>query len=129
MEHDQDGTEMTTFAFHVKYDGDAVREHSMDVHELAPAMLALGDLCREANTQINGENANVNLLVKANIEDGSFDIEFEFLQTLLSQMQTYIGSKDVKTAKDILEWLGIIGSPTAVGLFALLKWRRFHPLA
>lgn len=116
---------MTTISFQAKFDGDAVKEHSMDVHELAPAMLALGDLCRQANYIMNGDRAKVNLLVKANIEQGSFQIEFEFVQSFFNQFQSLLAAADVKSAKDILVWIQILVPPGgALGLFGLLKWLR-----
>jgi hypothetical protein len=42
--------------FQLVYDGDALSDHTMDVDELAPALLAVGTLCREANRILNGFN-------------------------------------------------------------------------
>lgn len=39
--------------FQVRYSGPLLADHTMDVRDLAPAMLALGDLIREANNEIN----------------------------------------------------------------------------
>ncbi|WP_187335989.1 hypothetical protein [Novosphingopyxis iocasae] len=42
------------------------------------------------------------------------------MQSVLDQAATLLGQKDVATAKEIAEWIGITGAPS-LGLFALLK--------
>jgi hypothetical protein len=37
---------MSKIAFQLRYDGPALSEHGMDVADLAPALLALGDLIK-----------------------------------------------------------------------------------
>ena len=115
---------MSKVRFQVAYDGPGLAEHGMDVYALAPALLAFGDLVREANTQINGDRAKVNVLVTEDFEHICFNINFEVIQTVFEQIKTLIEQDDVTTAKDILEWLGIIGGPTLIGLLAYLKVRR-----
>lgn len=44
---------MTTRA-RITYDGPALAEHVMDVRDLAPALLAFGDLCEEAGRALYG---------------------------------------------------------------------------
>lgn len=107
----------------IRYDGPALAEHEMDVHDLAPALLALGDLCRTANAALNGDQASVKVLVRADIEQKCFQLQFELVQTLYEQLTSLIDRDQVKDAKAILEWLQILGIPTAgVGLFALYRY-------
>ena len=69
--------------FQIAYNGPATADHSMDVQQLGPALLSVGDLCREANTVIYGPDApDVNVHVRANFEEGCFDITFDLLKAV-----------------------------------------------
>lgn len=125
---DSVGREMNSAVFQTVYDGEALREHTIDVEQLAPAMLALGELVREANASINGDRSKVKLLVKANHENRCFDVGFELIQTFYSQIKTLLGDEQIKDAKELLEWLGIIATPS-IGLFAFLKFRKGRKVA
>ena len=125
---DSVGREMNSAVFQTVYDGEALREHTIDVEQLAPAMLALGELVREANASINGDRSKVKLLVKANHENRCFDVGFELIQTFYSQIKTLLGDEQIKDAKELLEWLGIIATPS-IGLFAFLKFRKGRRVA
>jgi hypothetical protein len=56
---------MSKVAFQLRYDGPALSEHGMDVADLAPALLALGELIKRANFAVNGDASKVNLIVQS----------------------------------------------------------------
>ena len=58
---------MSRRTFEIAYAGPS-DEHSMDVQELAPALLGIGQLIREANTALNGKKATVKVLVVSDFE-------------------------------------------------------------
>lgn len=66
----------------IRYDGPALSEHEMDVHDLAPSLLALADLCKIANEIFNGEAASVRVLVRADYEQKCFQLQLDLVQTL-----------------------------------------------
>ena len=105
----------------IRYDGPALKDNLIDVNHLAPALLALGDLCTLANKRFNGDRASVKVLVRADFEAKCFDVGIEFAQTILERARTFIKDDEVKTAKEILEWLGIVGG-SGWGFFGLVKW-------
>ena len=112
MDTDED---MSATEFAIAYDGPALANHTMDVETLGPALLAFGDICREAHRVVNGDDvARVKVHVKATSE-GCFDILFELVQ---AAQETYgsvarlVKDEDISTAKDIVEWLGLVGVPT-----------------
>lgn len=101
----------------LRYDGPALAGHKMDVRDLAPALLAFGNLCREANRVINGSRASVRVLVNADINANCVTVSFDVVWSLYEQAKALLSDEDVASAKNILEWIGLIGTPaSAVGL-------------
>jgi hypothetical protein len=110
---------MSRSSFTIAYDGPALRDHAMDVRDLAPAMLGLGQLFDAANTALNGDSARVNVQVRAT-EPGCFQITFEVIQTFGEQLITLLSGPPVTAAANLV---GLVtGVPvTTLGLIALIK--------
>ncbi len=87
------------------YDGDAVRQGRMNVYDLAPALLGVGDAFRNANALLNANQVNVTVDVHERITRGSFEITLVIDHALIEQVKTLF-SADVKTAKDLAILLG-----------------------
>jgi len=105
--------------FPVSYDGDALTQNTMDVRDLAPALLALGQSFERANSLFNGSRASVSLHIRA-IKPGSFEIGL-FLQQLL-EGATDVLSGDLMVSAFVLKELQIGGGGQGViGLLQLLK--------
>lgn len=107
----------------LRYDGPALRDHEMDVQDLAPALLALADIIQAANRKFNGDAAKMRVLVDADVEQRCFQLDIHLVQSVLQQTKALLADENVKTAKEIAEWVGIIGGAAggAWGLFALIK--------
>jgi hypothetical protein len=113
--------------FHVVYDGPALKEHRMDVRDLAPALVAIADLLTAANNEINGEAANVRVHVSASFKAGSFGIDLVATQHLLSQIKGIFsgnGATAIANGHTIMTMVGLIGSGGLIGLLRRLKGRR-----
>ena len=107
----------------IRYDGPALAEQSIDIDDLAPALLAIGELCKLANRRFNGDRASVKVLVNAELDQNCFELNLELIQTLLDQARSIMGNEEVATAKELLEWLGILAPPSigVLGTYTLLK--------
>lgn len=95
----------------------------MDVAHLAPALLALSDLVKEANRYANGDRAGVKVLVSADLEQKCFELDVHLVMTIWEQAKLLLADEHVRSAKEIAEWLGI-ASGSFFGLFQLIKWLR-----
>lgn len=112
---------MSTASIEVAYDGPVLTTGMMDVRELAPALLAIGDLCQDANKLLNGDQAQVAVHVKAEFETGSFHINLEVIQTLATQAKSFLLGDNVAAATQLASLLGFLGG-AGVGLIKLVKW-------
>lgn len=117
---------MSKVAFQIRYDGPALSEHGMDVADLAPSLLALGELIKRANATFNGDAAKVNLIVQSDFEHKCFQINLELIQSILSSIGSFLTDEHaLKNAQTIASWLGLIGlPPTVFGLFKYLARRK-----
>jgi hypothetical protein len=112
---------VSTAIVEIVYDGDALATGSMDVQDLAPALLALGDLCREANRVLNGDRARVEVRVRSDFKTGSFVVGLEVVQSLLEQARSLLLDDNVAAALQLAGLLGLLKGGKA-GLIRFLKW-------
>jgi hypothetical protein len=113
--------------FHVVYDGPALDEHRMNIRDLAPALVAIADLFSAANTELNGNSADVRVEVKGNFKSGSFQIGLIFTQALLVQLRDMFASSTataVSNASAILAVVGLVGGGGLIGFLRQLRGRR-----
>jgi len=104
----------------IRYDGPALAGYEMDVQDLAPALLAMAEIVQIANRKFNGDSVVIRVMVDADVEQQCFQLDLSLIQSFFDQAAVLIGHKDIATAKDIAEWIGIIGG-SGLGLFGLLK--------
>lgn len=117
---------MSQETIQLAYDGEALRTGSMDVRDLAPALLAIGQICERANTVLNENKAEVAVKVRSDFKTGSFELQIDISQTLIEAAKLLFTHKNqVSTARELLEIIGLVGgggSFAAVSLFKLIKW-------
>ena len=106
----------------IAYDGEALRAGSMDVRDLAPALLSVGDLLQHANRVLNGDKASLAVKVRSDFKRGSFELNFELIQAF-AMAYMFSGIDALTTAKQIAEYVGFV-SGHQVSLLGLLKWLR-----
>ena len=77
--------ESNTCNFLVRYDGAALADNTMDVAQLAPALLSLSEALSGLNALANKDSAKVSLQVRA-LNKGCFIIDFLINQNILAQI-------------------------------------------
>jgi hypothetical protein len=109
--------------FVLTYDGEALQAHRMAVAELAPALLALGEIFHEANEASDPNAPRVSLEIRA-FDSGSFEVT-------LSLAQAGVGQDLLRflTGQDTNALVNLIALVTgASGLFGVIVWIWRHTL-
>jgi hypothetical protein len=112
--------------FSVAFEGDPFENGEIDVNDLAPALLALGDVVQSANLALNGDRADARLKLRAT-QRGSFDalltLDVSWVADMLDMVSAHpdrmIAAE--KLAELLLKGGAIVGG-TTYGLFKVLKF-------
>ena len=83
---------MTSADFTLTYDGPALATHEMNVRDLAPAMLAVGELFEAMNGLYNGKLAEVAVNVRA-YSPGCFNVHFDVVQVIRDGKTFFAGAE------------------------------------
>ncbi len=113
-------------SFRIKYDGEALSDHSIDVNELAPALMALGDLIQEANSIANHGDSSVSIKVKAT-ETGCFQIYINAIQTIDTDAVNFLTGPHCTALANLLQILGFTGLSGATVMWLIKKFRNKSP--
>eukprot|EP01136_Pigoraptor_vietnamica_P016668 Opistho-1_new@60867 len=112
---------MSEAVFQLAYDGDALRDGEMDIGDLAPALLGLGQLVEAAGRIASGDDTRVTIKVKAHRE-GRFEILLSLAVDGGSALWAFAKSDTGQAADTLLGLLGITGIGSVVGVVQLVKW-------
>jgi len=109
-------------SFTMKYDGSALEDHTIDINDLAPALLAINDLILEANRIANQDRSEVKLRVKAQ-EPGCFQVDIQVIQSVWAQAKELLTGADVTAVVNLLTMLGLSGVGGVMAVSKFLKGR------
>lgn len=107
----------------IAYTGEALDNGAMDVKNLAPALMAFGELVVRAN-EVIGNTQQVRVMLKADdIKKGSFEINMELVQSGIEQLKLLIGAADASGLGALLTVLGWadLSKDILSGVFSLIK--------
>jgi hypothetical protein len=124
MENNIIVTQDSTVNFGLAYRGEALTENTMDVRDLAPALIAFGELFTRANTILNGEDISVSLKVRAT-KPGSFELLLVLAQIYHTTTQ-FLTSDLVTSASNLVTLITGVqkGSESLFGVFKKLKGQK-----
>lgn len=104
----------------IRYDGPILEDHQMDISDLAPALLGISELCKITNKRFNEDKSSIKVLMKADIEQKCIQLDLQVILTIWDAIKDIINNDEVRSAKDLLEWIGILSSPV-VAVFGAIK--------
>lgn len=118
------GNVMNKATVRIAYTGRMVDDGTMDIKDLAPALLAFGQMVEDANKAINGDGTKVQVLVRADVQKGSFDIGIDFAYSGFQQIKMMMGAADQNGLTSLLQAIGLVGGAAGgiVSLFEFIKW-------
>jgi hypothetical protein len=110
--------------FSVNYDGPALADHTMDVRDLAPALLAIGEMFDAANLALNGDATQISVNVRAH-EPGCFSIDLDVLQSIVKRGIAILSGDELAAAINLKELLvgGTVGAWSLIQLIRKLRGR------
>ncbi|EGW22134.1 hypothetical protein [Methylobacter tundripaludum] len=116
--------DMKPAKFQVIYDGPALDNHEMDVHDLAPALMAIGSLMEEVGNSLYGDKFKIGVSVKGSFKTGCFGVEM--VATAKSLILDAIDIFNHGNTTAVLNAAGIIGLANYTGgtLIGFLRWVR-----
>jgi hypothetical protein len=109
--------------FNLTFEGPALEDGSMAVADLAPALLALGEIFHEANAVLDPARPPVSLEIRA-FSPGSFEILLSLgqLQGISQELIQLLSGHDTTALSNLIT---LITAP-GVGLFAVIMYIRRH---
>ncbi|WP_149038764.1 hypothetical protein [Psychrobacter sp. P11G5] len=87
--------DMPSVNFTVKYDGEAIRDHEMDVALLAPALLGMQKILEELVKSSTQGEYKTSLKIKGNAREGSIEVELvmQAVSNLSTQVVDFLSGK------------------------------------
>jgi hypothetical protein len=115
---------MSTAEFVVSFHGPGVEDGTIDVRDLAPALLSLGQAVDAANIAINGSNVPARVKAKA-VSQGSFEVSLEVVLSGWEYVRGLLMTSDGQAAATLITFLGFFGfgAPSLITLYRWLNGR------
>lgn len=118
---------MSSASFRVAFEGVPFVDGEIAVSDLAPALLALGDVVQAANRALNGERAEARLKLRAT-NVGSFEalltIDVSMIDAIKDMLDAAVASADRLVVANQLMDLLLKGGAIGGGVFAAIKFLR-----
>lgn len=120
---------MSTANIKIGFDGDAVKDGTMDVSLLGSCLISFGETLRESARVLNGDDCNFQVKLKGGFKSGSFEFDLSFIQGIIEQAVNLFGKKQY-SPQEIATLVGYLGAgalgatPTVIEFVKWLKNRK-----
>lgn len=111
---------MSQSTFKLIYDGEALKDGEMDVADLAPALLAVGQFIRASAKAAYGEDTTVSVKVKAT-QEGSFEVLLAMAVDAAGKAWEFWKKDDIQAAAQLAGLLGFSGTAAAGSVIWVVK--------
>ena len=101
---------MSKAKFEIAFEGHPFDEGEIDVCDLAPTLLALGDVVQAANKALNGDGANARLKM-ATTDEGSFVVALTMDVGWLTDMLDAVDARKQRGMQPIRSWILLLRGP------------------
>jgi hypothetical protein len=119
----------TSTEFQIVYNGPALESGTMDVRDLAPALLALSSLVDQINARVNGADKPIAMKFKSTSK-GSLIADLQLATTWVQEAIGFFSSGKADQLRTIMDTLWGGGITTGVaGIFYLIKFLKGRPAA
>nr|VFK62131.1 MAG: hypothetical protein BECKTUN1418D_GA0071000_116810 [Candidatus Kentron sp. TUN] len=85
----------------VIYCGPALSNHSMEISDLAPALLAFSEIIKKTGVILGADREKIAVSVSGSFKSGSFGFDVEVSQKLIEQAALFFSDKNL--IEDILK--------------------------
>lgn len=113
---------MSRADFRLIYDGPSVDSGTMDVQDLATALMGVGQLIGSANRVLHGDTANARVRIKAT-SPGSFIVGLEVDLSFIKTITDILAGPEATAAANLITFL-TVGSVAGGGAIGVIKWLR-----
>lgn len=103
----------------IAYVGKGVDDGSIDIKDLAPSLLALGEMIEAANNALHPDGPKVSIRIRATSQ-GSFEVAIDVVMSLFKQLTTMLNSDVSNAAANLLTLLGFYAG-AQIGAIQLIK--------
>ena len=112
--------------FKVVFNGPAVDDGDIDVRDLAPALLALGDIFQSASQALNGDRVKTSVKVRATAQ-ACFEVDLTVAQSTVEFIKTLVDfssdhREQIADATSLVTLIGAAGGTLAGGCVGLIKF-------
>jgi hypothetical protein len=99
---------MQKLNFNIYYEGEKFEDGKIDVKELAPSLLALGEILEEANKVVNKDKADLKIYIKADFQKKCFKVNLSLESNIVQDIKNMLGIKDNLSLQELVELIGFI---------------------
>ncbi len=99
---------MQKLNFNIYYEGEKFEDGKIDIKELAPSLLALGEILEESNNIINKDRADIKIYIKADFEKKCFKVNLSLESNIVQDIKNMFGIKENFSLQELVELIGFI---------------------